>query len=183
MESTRTAAPATTYTIDPSHTTVEFVARHMMFTKVRGRFAKFAGTLQIPEGSNTPSAIDVTIEAASLDTREEQRDTHLRSADFFDVEKFPQLAFKSTKIAGDESSFKVTGDLTIRGITKEVTLDAQFEGRGTDPWGGTRVGYSAQTTINRKDWGLNWNAALEAGGVLVGDSIGIELNVQAVAQA
>lgn len=182
MESAKTAAPVKTYSIDQAHSTIEFVARHMMFTKVRGRFGKFAGTLQVPEGSNIPASVEVTIDAASLDTREDQRDTHLRSADFFDVEKFPQLIFKSTKIAGDEGSFKISGDLTIRGITKAVTLDAQFEGSGTDPWGGTRAGYSAQTTINRKDWGLNWNAALEAGGVLVSDTIVIELNVQAVAQ-
>lgn len=175
---TQTQALAT-YRIDQSHSTVEFIARHLMISKVRGRFASFQGGLEIPEGATVPTKIDVTIDANSIDTREEQRDNHLRSADFFEVEKYPALTFTSKRFEGSGNSFEVTGDLTIHGVTKEVTLEAEFEGRGNDPWGGTRVGYSAHTKINRKDFGLTWNAALEAGGVVVSDEIKIELNVEA----
>lgn len=170
------------YTIDPSHSTVEFVVKHMMFSKVRGRFAKFTGQFELAPGNDVPVSITADIDAASIDTREEQRDTHLRSADFFDVEKNPHLTFKSTRTEGTPDNFKVHGDLTIHGVTRQVALTGSFEGRGGDPWGGERVGYTAQTTINRKDYGLNWNAALEAGGVLVSDEVKIELNVQGVLQ-
>lgn len=169
------------YAIDPSHSNVEFSVRHLMISKVRGRFTAFQGSIELPEGSNLPSAIDVTIDAASIDTRESQRDAHLRSADFFDTDKFPSLAFKSKRIEGTEGAFQVTGDLTIHGVTREVVLNAEFEGRGDDPWGNHRVAYSAHATINRKDYGLNWNAALEAGGVVVSDEVKIELNVEASA--
>ena len=171
-----------TYTIDPSHSSVEFVARHMMLTKVRGRFASFQGQIDLAPGSDVPEAFSASIEAASIDTREAQRDTHLKSADFFDVEKYPVLTFETTRIEGTPETFKAYGNLTIHGVTKEVALNGTFEGRGADPWGNERVGYSASTTINRKDFGLTWNAALETGGVLVSEEIRIELNVQALLQ-
>ena len=169
----------TTYAIDPSHSTVEFIARHMMITKVRGRFGAVQGTIVVPDGSDRPSEVDVTIDAKSIDTREEQRDAHLRSADFFDTENTPVIAFKSSHIEGTADDFKITGELSMHGVTREVTLNAEFEGRGTDPWGNSKAGYSAWGKVNRKDFGLNWNAALETGGVLVSDEIKIEINVQA----
>ncbi|HTV73322.1 MAG TPA: YceI family protein [Candidatus Acidoferrales bacterium] len=174
------AQAVTVYNIDPAHTTVEFVVRHLMITKVRGRFTKHAGTLTLAPGSDVPAALAVTIDAASIDTREEQRDAHLRSGDFFEVEKHPHLTFESTSISGSPDSFTVTGKLTLHGVTRDVTLAGAFEGRAKDPWGGERVGYTAQGTINRKDFGLNWNAALETGGAVVGDEVKIELNVEAV---
>lgn len=170
------------YTLDTSHSTIEFLVRHMMIAKVRGRFTAFTGSIELAPGSDVPQAIGATIEAASVDTREEQRDTHLRSADFFDVEKFPALAFESTRVEGTADEFRVHGSLTIHGVAKDVVLTGSFEGRGSDPWGGQRVGYTAHTTINRKDFGLTWNAALETGGVLVSDEVRIELNVEGVLQ-
>ncbi len=171
-----------TYALDSAHTTVEFVVRHLMITKVRGRFTTFDGQIELAPGSDLPTRVAVTIDAASIDTREEQRDAHLRSADFFDVEKFPQLTFESARIQGTPNDFTIEGNLTIHGVTREVKLTGSFEGRAADPWGGLRVGYAAHGTINRKDFGLGWNAALETGGVVVGDEVRIELNVEAVLQ-
>lgn len=171
-----------TYAIDPSHTTVEFIVRHLMIAKVRGRFNTFQGTIELAPGSDVPQAVNVKIDAASVDTREPQRDEHLRSADFFEVEKFEHLTFTSKRIEGTPDDFKVYGDLTIHGVTKEVVLDGEFEGRQADPWGNERAGFSAETKISRKDFGLLWNAALETGGVVVGDDVRIELNVEAVLQ-
>ena len=171
-----------TYAIDPAHTTAEFVVRHMMISKVRGRFAALNGSLELPADGNVPTAVKVTLDASSIDTREQQRDAHLRSADFFDVERFPQITFVSSQISGDERSFKLEGTLTIHGVSREITLDANFQGRATDPWGNRRIGYEAHATINRKDFGLGWNQALETGGLIVGDEVRIELNVEAVAQ-
>jgi polyisoprenoid-binding protein YceI len=171
-----------TYALDRSHTTVEFVVRHLMITKVRGRFTAFDGRIELAPDSDLPTAITATIDAASIDTREDQRDAHLRSADFFDVEKYPQLTFESTRIDGMPDEFTIDGKLTIHGVTRDVSLAGNFEGRANDPWGGVRVGYSAHTTINRKDFGLTWNAALETGGVVVGDEVRIELNVEALLQ-
>lgn len=168
------------YTLDPAHTTVEFVVRHLMIAKVRGRFTAFTGQIELAPGSDVPVAISASADAGSIDTREEQRDAHLRSADFFEVEKFPHLTFESTRIEGTPDRFTVEGKLSIRGVTRDVTLTGSFEGRAVDPWGGTRVGYAAHGTINRKDFGLAWNAALETGGVVVGDEVRIELNVEAV---
>ncbi|HEY2473968.1 MAG TPA: YceI family protein [Candidatus Cybelea sp.] len=170
------------YALDAAHTTVEFVVRHLMITKVRGRFTAFEGHVETAPGSDLPNSIAASIDAGSIDTREEQRDAHLRSADFFEVEKYPKLTFESTRIDGTPDDFTIDGKLTIHGVTRDVSLAANFEGRTKDPWGGTRVGYSAQTTINRKDFGLTWNAALETGGVVVGDEIRIELNVEAILQ-
>ena len=170
------------YALDPAHTTVEFIVRHLMITRVRGRFTAFTGQVELAPESDLPLAITARVEAASIDTREEQRDAHLRSADFFDVEKFPELRFESTRIGGSPDAFTIEGRLTIHGVTRDVSLAGSFEGRTTDPWGGVRVGYTAHTTINRKDYGLTWNAALETGGVVVGDEVRIELNVEAVLQ-
>jgi polyisoprenoid-binding protein YceI len=170
------------YALDPAHTSVEFVVRHLMITKVRGRFTAFDGQVELEPGSDLPTAITATIDAASIDTREDQRDAHLRSADFLEVEKYPKLRFESTRIDGTPDEFQIDGKLTIHGVTRDVTLTGTFEGRMTDPWGGTRVGYSATTAINRKDYGLTWNAALETGGVVVGDEVRIELNVEALLQ-
>jgi polyisoprenoid-binding protein YceI len=170
----------TIYTLDRTHTTVEFVVRHLMITKVRGRFAAFNGQIELAPGSDLPGTITATIDAGSIDTGEEQRDAHLRSADFFEVEKYPELMFESERIDGTPERFTVDGKLTIHGVTRDVTLSGSFEGRATDPWGGVRVGYAAHGTINRKDFGLTWNTALETGGVVVGDEVRIELNVEAV---
>jgi polyisoprenoid-binding protein YceI len=171
-----------TYAIDPSHTTAEFIVRHLMISKVRGRFTAITGTIDVPEGSSVPVSVDVTIETASIDTREEQRDGHLKSADFFEAEKYPTITFKSTGVDGTGDAFKVRGDLSIHGVTLPVVLDTTFEGRTTDPYGNDRIGYEAHTKINRKDFGLGWNMALETGGVVVGEEVKIELNVEAIAQ-
>jgi polyisoprenoid-binding protein YceI len=167
------------YILDRAHTTVEFVVRHLMIAKVRGRFTSFDGQIELAPGSDLPISIAATIDAASIDTREEQRDGHLRSSDFFEVETYPHIIFESDRIIGAPQDFTVYGKLTIRGITRDLELHGSFEGRATDPWGGSRVGYAAYGTINRKDFGLNWNTALETGGVLVGDEVRIELNVEA----
>ncbi|MBV8118016.1 MAG: polyisoprenoid-binding protein [Candidatus Eremiobacteraeota bacterium] len=179
------STPATeiaTYTLDPAHTTVEFVVRHLMITKVRGRFTGVTGSIEVEPGSDVPSTVRARIEAATIDTREPQRDAHLQSADFFEAEKYPTLEFISTRIDGIPGDFTIYGNLTIHGVTRDVALQGEFEGRVADPWGGQRIGYSASTTINRRDFGLTWNAALEAGGVVVGDEVRVELNVEALLQ-
>lgn len=170
------------FAVDPSHSTVEFVVRHLMISKVRGRFNAFIGAVELAPGSDVPQAINATVETNSIDTREPQRDGHLKSPDFFDAENFPQMNFVSKRVEGGPGEFKVYGDLTIRGVTREVALEGEFEGRTTDPWGNERVGYSAHTKINRKDFGLAWNQALETGGVVVGDEVRIELAVEAILQ-
>ncbi len=174
----------TTWNIDTSHSGVHFSVRHMVIAKVRGAFERWQGTLQFDPQNPAASKVSARIEAASIDTREEKRDAHLRSADFFDVEKYPELRFESTKIekVGDDR-YQVTGDLTIRDVTKEVVLDVEALGTGKDPWGNERVAFQAQTAINRKDFGLTWNQTLETGGVLVGEKIEISLDVQAVKAA
>ena len=171
-----------TWTIDPSHTTVEFVAKHMMITTVKGRFAELTGTIIADETNIADSSVEATLQAASLDTRSEQRDAHLRSPDFLDVENYPDVTFKSTAISGTKASFKVTGDLTIRGVTRPITLDASFEGEGRDPWGGTRASFSAHGKFDRRDFGLTWNVALETGGILVSNEVKINIEAQAVLQ-
>ncbi len=170
-----------TWKIDPSHSTVEFVAKHMMITKVRGRFPDVEGTVHFDEDNVANSSVEATIQVATVNSGAEQRDTHLRTGDFFLVEEYPTMTFKSTRIehkGNDE--YNVIGDLTIRGVTREVTLDTTFEGRNVSPWGAETMGFSAETTINRKEWGLNWNVGLETGGVLVGDKIKLELNIEVV---
>jgi polyisoprenoid-binding protein YceI len=170
------------YALDTTHSTVEFVVRHLMISKVRGRFAAFGGSIELAPGRDVPEAVSASIDVSSIDTREDQRDAHLRSADFFEVEKYPTMTFESTRVEGSPDAFTIHGNLTIHGVTREVSLAGSFEGRGGDPWGGQRVGYSAHTTINRKDFGLTWNAALETGGVVVSDEVRIELNVEGILQ-
>lgn len=170
----------TTWNIDASHSTIGFLIRHMVFSKVRGRFLTYTGAIQLGDDL-AKSRVEVAIDAASIDTGTAQRDTHLRSADFFDVERFPELRFRSTRVedlGGDR--LRVTGELTIRDVTRSVVLDVESSGRGVDPWGNERLGFAARTSIDRKDFGLAWNQLLEAGGVLVGDRVDIELDVQAV---
>lgn len=166
--------------IDPTHTTISAVARHLMVAKVRGYFRKFEGKIVVGDSPET-SSVEVEIDAASIDTGVEDRDNHLRSADFLDVENHPKITFKSTRLErGEGSSFKLYGDLTMRGVTKEVVLDATYEGMTTDPWGGKRIAFSATTTLQRDDWGVSWNQALEAGGWLVSKTVAVEIEVEAV---
>jgi polyisoprenoid-binding protein YceI len=173
---------AGTYALDKGHTTVEFIGRHLMITKVRGRFTDFDGQVVIGE-SPEDSSVDVTIQTASVDTSDEKRDGHLRSGDFLDVENFPTMTFRSTRVEiGRNGSGKVTGDLTVKDVSRPVTLDVEFDGAQVDPWGGQRLGFSATAEIDREDWGLTWNVALETGGVLVGKKIRLEFNVEAVKQ-
>jgi polyisoprenoid-binding protein YceI len=168
-----------TYKIDSSHSMVEFVGRHLVVTKVRGRFTDFAGEIVVGE-SPEDSAVNVTIQAASIDSGDERRDEHLRGPDFLDVENFPTLEFHNTKTEQSARGVKVEGDLTIKGVTRPVVLDAEYDGSFGDPWGGQRIGFSATTEIDREDWGLTWNVALESGGVLVSKKVKIELTVSAV---
>lgn len=173
-----------TYTIDPSHSSANFSIKHMMIAKVHGGFEKISGKLIFDPADPQSSSVEVSIDAASINTREAQRDTHLRSADFFDVEKYPALTFKSTRVEGSGGELKVTGDLTIHGVTRTVTLDVEGPSEEMkDPWGNAKIGASASTKIKRKDFGLTWNAALEAGGFLVGDDVSISLDIQFVKQA
>ncbi|HEY2407804.1 MAG TPA: YceI family protein [Polyangiaceae bacterium] len=168
------------WNFDPAHSTVGFSARHMMITKVTGRFKSWSGTLEFDPSNLASTKLSAEIDAASVDTQDEKRDGHLKSADFFDVEKFPKLTFAGTKVeSSGKGKAKVTGDLTIHGTTRAVTLDVEYSEPTKDPWGGERVGIEARTTINRKDFNLNWNVALEAGGILVSEKIQIELDVQA----
>lgn len=182
-----TAVAATNWQIDASHSSVEFAVKHMMFTTVRGRFKDVKGTITIDEENPDHSRVDVEIGAASIDTGSPDRDAHLRSADFLDVENHPTITFRSRHVDGaskkEGDKFRMTGDLSIRGTTTEVTLDCQYEGTGKDPWGGTRSGARATGTIDRRDWGLQWNQALETGGILVANELKIEVEVQAVKQS
>lgn len=175
---------ATQWQIDPTHSSVSFSIKHMMIAKVHGGFEKLSGTLSYDAANPSAAQVDVSIDASSINTREPQRDAHLKSADFFDVEKFPQITFKSKSVAGSAGDLKVKGDLTIHGVTQEVTLDVDGPSSELkDPYGNIKIGVSASTKIKRKDFGLTWNAALEAGGVLVGDDVNITLEVQFVKQA
>lgn len=170
-----------TYNLDPSHSRVGFVARHAMIAKVRGAFNEVAGTATIDGANPSASALDVTIQTASVDTRDANRDGHLASPDFFDAAQYPTITFKATDFAvTDDQTVEVTGDLTIKDRTLPVVVPFTFEGVATDPFGNERAGFEGQVTINRKDWGLTWNAALETGGVLVGDKVTLELEVSAV---
>lgn len=183
MATTQAPAGTATWTIDPSHSNVEFAVKHLMISTVKGRFADVGGTVQIVAGDPSRSSVKASLKAASIDTRTGQRDDHLRSADFLDAAKYPEITFESTRIAGDESEFKVTGNLTIHGVTKEVTLGVTHEGAGKDPWGGDRIGFSGTTKFDRRDFGLVWNQALEAGGVVVGHDVKVTLEVEVVKQA
>jgi polyisoprenoid-binding protein YceI len=172
-----------TWEIDPSHVNVEFTARHMMVHNVRGRFGKVSGTIDLDENDPTRSSIQVEVDIASLDTRESRRDDHLRSADFLEVDKYPTMTYKSRRIERDGNGFKVAGDLTIKDVTREVVLGAELVGVINDPWGNRRAGFSAEGTIDRKDFGLTWNVALEACGFLVGDQVEIVLDCEAIEKA
>ncbi len=169
------------YSIDTVHSEIGFTVRHMMFAKVHGQFKSWSATLDYDAEHPEKSTVRVEIDTSSIDTREAQRDTHLRSAEFLDCENSPKMVFQSKRIeSAGKTRFKVIGELTIRGISKEVTLDVEATGSGKDPWGNERLGFSAQGSINRSDWGLKWNQALEAGGVLVSDKVDIEAEQQVV---
>ncbi|HEX2060676.1 MAG TPA: YceI family protein [Thermoanaerobaculia bacterium] len=180
------AETKTTWQLDPAHSSIEFAVKHMMFTTVRGRFKDFKGTIEADEQNPDNSRVSVEISAASIDTGVADRDAHLRSADFLDVENHPTITFRSTRVEGaakvEGDKFRVTGDLTIRGTTIPVTLDCVYEGTGKDPWGGIRSGSRATTSIDRREWGLRWNQALETGGILVANEVRVEIEVQAVKQ-
>ena len=180
---TFTDSAVSAYAIDASHSRMGFVVRHMGFSKVRGSFEQFEGTVRMEPGDLSTLEAEATAQTASITTNEAKRDDHLRSADFFEVETYPTLTFASTGVKNiTDDSFTLVGDLTMHGVTRSVELDARFLGEGQDPWGGTRVGFEAETTINRKDFGLNWNSVLEAGGVLVSEDVKIVLEIQAVEQ-
>ena len=171
--------PAGTWTIDPSHSEVGFTVRHLMVAKVRGTFETFSGTITIAEDP-LDSSVTAEVDLSSINTRDEGRDGHLRSADFFEVESHPVLTFTSTAVVPAGGDFKVTGDLTIKGTTKAVELDLEFNGVHPDPWGGTRAGFSAETEISRKEFGVDFNVPLEGGKLLIGDKIDISLEIEAV---
>ncbi|HVV14083.1 YceI family protein [Amycolatopsis sp.] len=173
-----------TYELDPAHTRIGFVARHAMVTKVRGAFNEFTGKAEIDGDNPEKSSASVTIKAASIDTRNADRDAHLRSNDFLQMDEYPEITFTSTEIkqTGD-NEFDVSGDLTIRGVTKPVTIPFTFEGTAQDPFGNTRIGFEGSTVINRKDYGITWNATLETGGVLVSDKVTLEFEVSAIKTA
>lgn len=178
---TPTATSLSTWRIDPDHTQVWFSVRHMMFATVKGQFPGVSGELKLDESDPSNSSIEVKLEAATIDTHSGQRDEHLRSADFFDVEAHPYLTFVSRRVeAAGGSKYRITGDLQIRGTTREIVLDAEETGRGKDPWGQEKLGFVASGTIDRKDFGLTWNQALEAGGVLVSDEVRISVDGQAI---
>ena len=173
---------AGTFVIDPTHSEIGFTARHAMVTKVRGSFTEFSGTASSEENLNN-AQINVEIDVNSVDTRNADRDGHLKTGDFFEVEKFPKITFTSTEVAAkDDETLAVTGDLTIKDVTKSVTIDFEFNGEAVDPFGNTRVGFEGQTTVNRKDFGLNFNAALETGGVLVSEKIALNFDISAIKQ-
>lgn len=171
------------FQIDTSHSHIQFSARHMMISRVRGEFEQFTGTIALNEEQPAASSVEIEIDATSINTRDEQRDAHLKSADFLDVEKYPHIVFKSTRVeVTDDTHGKIHGDLTMHGVTKPVTLNVEYNGQSKSPWGTTNYGFSGHTKINRKDWGLHWNVALETGGVLVGEEITIDIELEVVKQ-
>ncbi len=178
--STAVSTETSTWNIDPVHSTAQFKVKHMMISNVRGEFTKITGKLELDPSNVTKSHVEASIDAATINTREPDRDTHLKSADFLDVAKFPNLSFKSTRISKKgEDELSVEGDLTMRGVTRKVVFEVEGPSAAAkDPWGNTRIGLSATTRVNRKDFGLNWNAVLEAGGILVGEEVAITLDAQ-----
>jgi polyisoprenoid-binding protein YceI len=169
--------------IDVGHSAIHFWVRHLVISKVHGRFAKWAGTIELDPQDLTRSSVDVKIDASSIDTQVADRDTHLRSPDFLDVAKYPELAFRSKRIERAGAGYRVIGDLTLRGVTREVALEAEFGGTAKDPWGNERAAFAAKTSLDRREYGLTWNAALEAGGVLVGEKVEISIELEAVKKA
>lgn len=182
--STVTETPSGKYTIDPAHSRIGFVARHAMITKVRGSFNEFTGSGYFDVDKPENSHFELTIDATSIDTRNADRDAHLKSNDFFDMETHPQITFSSTAVDKvDDDTFRVTGDLTIKGVTKPVTVDLDYAGTAVDPFGNHRLGLEGNVVVNRKDWGLNWNAPLETGGVLISEKVTLEFEVSAIKEA
>ena len=180
-EATASAAAVTTWEIDPAHSHAQFKVRHLMISNVKGEFTKLSGTVKIDSADLTQSSVEVTVDTASISTRDPQRDGHLKSPDFFDVEQYPTITFKSSKVSRTEDGLELTGDLTIRGITKPVMFEVDGPTPETkDPWGNVRKGVEATTTIDRKDFGLAWNATLETGGVMVGDKVTITVDAEIV---
>ena len=178
---TTATIPTGTYTIDPTHSRIGFVARHAMVTKVRGSFNEFEGSGTFDVENPAASKVQLTIQAASIDTRNADRDGHLRGNDFFDMETHPEITFVSSTVEPlDAEHYRVTGDLTIKGVTKPVVVDFEYTGTAVDPYSNVRIGLEGKTTVNRKDWGVNWNAALEAGGVLVSEKVTLEFEVSAI---
>ena len=171
------------YTIDPTHTRLGFVTRHAMVTKVRGQFGAFTGTARIDEADPSASKVELSIDVTSVETGSADRDGHLKSADFFDAETYPAITFSSTEVSRSGSDWTITGDLTIKDVTKPVTIEFEQTGSARDPFGNLRVGFEGETTINRKDWGLTWDAALETGGVLVSEKIKLEFDISAIKNA
>ena len=172
-----------TWQIDSAHSGIHFAVRHLVIAKVRGQFSRWTGALTVPDGDFSRATVDVTIDATSIDTGVADRDAHLKSADFFDVASFPELTFRGRRVeAKGDDRFALIGDLTIRGTTREVALDVESAGQTKDPWGNVRAGFAARTSVDRKEFGLTWNQALETGGVMVGEKIEIELEVEAVRQ-
>src|SRR6478735_3815293 len=168
-----------TWNADLSHSSVNFSVRHLVVSKVRGQFQKFDATLQIAENP-LDSKVEASVDLASIDTGDDGRDNHVRGGDFFDIEQYPTMTFASTGIRPNGSDYYLDGDLTIKGVTKPVTLDLEFNGVATDPWGGTRAGFSAETEVNRNDFGITYNAALETGGVLIGEKLKVTIEIEAV---
>lgn len=171
------------YTLDVSHSRLGFVARHAMVTKVRGQFGAFTGTARIDEANPAASKVDLSIDVTSIETGSADRDGHLKSGDFFDAETYPSITFVSTDVSRSGSDWTITGDLTIKDVSKPVTIEFEQTGSAQDPFGNVRVGFEGETTINRKDWGLTWNAALETGGVLVSEKIKLEFDISAIRNA
>ena len=182
--STPTEALTGRYSIDPAHSRIGFVARHAMVTKVRGSFNEFEGHAYLDATDPTRSRVELTIQAASVDTRNPDRDAHLRNNDFFDMERYPEIRFVSTAVTPlDEENYRVVGDLTIKGVTRPVSIGLEYTGTAVDPFGNRRVGLEGSVTVNRKDWGISWNAPLETGGLLVSEKVVLELEISAVKDA
>jgi len=177
-----TNAEVPVWALDLVHSSIGFTVRHLVVSKVRGKFGRFTGSILLNEHDLAATQVDVSIETASVDTGVEQRDNHLRSADFFDVEKHPAMIFKSTRVETKDGELRLHGNLTLHGVTRPVVLDVEYAGTQKDPWGGTRAGFSARTSLDRKEFGLTWNQLLEAGGVAVGDKVDIDIEIEAVKQ-
>jgi polyisoprenoid-binding protein YceI len=179
---TPTRTVTSTWDIDPVHSTVEFSVKHMMVTTVKGRFGSVQGAIVVDESHPTGAQVTASVDVASVDTGVEQRDAHLRSDDFFNAERFPKIAFRSTKVERDRGNWKMTGDLTIRDVTKKVEFEVEYDGQGVDAYGKQRAGFTARGKINRRDFGVNWNGVIETGGVVVSDTVKIALSIAAVRQ-
>ena len=181
MTTTRTAT--STWTIDPAHSGAEFAVKHLMVSTFKGHFRSLEGTVHLGEDNPANSSVVASVDVASVDTQNPDRDAHLRSDDFFNAERYPKMTFRSTRVERvDETNWKVTGEFTIRDVTKEVVLDTEYEGRIVDPWGNDRIGFTARTELSRKEFGVRWNTAIESGGVVVGDRVRISLNIEIVRQ-